>query len=378
VRDFFIANAAYWIDEFHFDGLRLDATQSMLDASDDHVIAAIVRATRAAAGERSIIIVGENEPQHTRLVRSPGRGGYGLDALWNDDFHHSAMVALTGHNEAYYEDHKGAPQEFLAAAKYGYLFQGQFYAHQGKRRGTPGFDIPPAAYVTFIQNHDQVANSAAGLRAHQLTSPGHYRAMTALMLLMPGTPMLFQGQEFAASTPFLYFADHKPDLARLVRTGRHDFLKQFPSIAALDMEGELADPGAAATFEACKLDWSEFDRHTEAVALHRDLLRLRREDPVFSRQQRGGVDGAVLGPKAFVLRFFGEDGDDRLLFVNFGRDLDRRSIPDPLVASPDGRFWRLLWSSEDPDYGGTGTAEIETPERWRIPGHAAVALTPAL
>ena len=141
VREFFVANAAYWIDEFHFDGLRIDATQSMFDASDEHVLANIVRAARDAAGERSIMIVGENEPQHTKLVRAPAQDGYGLDALWNDDLHHSAMVALTGRNEAYYEDHEGAPQEFIAAAKYGYLFQGQFYAHQGKRRGTPGLDL---------------------------------------------------------------------------------------------------------------------------------------------------------------------------------------------------------------------------------------------
>jgi maltooligosyltrehalose trehalohydrolase len=264
-RAFFIANAAYWIDEFHFDGLRLDATQSMFDASEEHVIAAMVKAARAAARDRSIVLIGENEPQHTKLVRAPERGGYGLDALWNDDFHHSAMVALTGRNEAYYEDHKGTPQEFVAAAKYGYLFQGQFYAHQGKGRGTPGLDLPPAAYVTFIQNHDQVANSALGLRAHRLTSPGRHRAMTALLLLMPGTPMLFQGQEFSTSAPFLYFADHKPELAKLVREGRHEFVSQFPSIGSDPMRPRLADPGAAATYKACKLDWSEFGSSTSGA-----------------------------------------------------------------------------------------------------------------
>jgi maltooligosyltrehalose trehalohydrolase len=374
VREFFIANAAYWIDEFHCDGLRLDATQSLFDTSDEHVIAALTRAARAAAGQRSILVIGENEPQHTRLVRAPEHGGYGLDALWNDDFHHSATVALTGRNEAYYKDHEGAPQEFIAAAKYGYLFQGQVYAHQGKRRGTPGLDLTPAAFVTFIQNHDQVANSAAGLRLHQLTSPGRHRTVTALMLLMPGTPMLFQGQEFSASTPFLYFADHKPDLAKRVREGRLKFLGQFPSLASEPVQQGVADPAAEATFAACKLDWSELETHTQAVALHRDLLRLRREDPVFSRQERGGVDGAVLGPEALVLRFFGERGDDRLLFVNLGRDLNRRSIPDPLVAPPGGRVWRLVWSSEHPDYGGAGTPDPETPERWRIPGESALVL----
>lgn len=376
VRDFFTANAAYWIDEFHFDGLRLDATQSMLDASEEHVIAAIVRAARAAAGDRSVLVVGENEPQHTRLVRPPARGGYDIDALWNDDFHHSAMVALTGRNEAYFEDHLGTPQEFISTAKYGYLFQGQYYAHQGKRRGMPGFDIPPAAYITFIQNHDQIANSPAGLRCHQLTSPGCLRAMTALMLLMPGTPMLFQGQEFAASAPFLYFADHNPELAPLVREGRHASLKQFPSIGSVAMQKRLADPDAAETFNVCKLDWSERAANTQAVSLHRDLLRLRREDAVFAQQAARKLDGAVLGAEAFVLRFFGEEEDDRLLFVNLGRDLTCRSIADPLVAPPEDRAWRLLWASEHPDYGGSGVPEIETKAGWRIPGHAAVVLAP--
>ena len=180
MREFFIANAAYWIDEFHFDGLRLDATQSIHDGSQEHVIAAMTRAARAAAGGRSIVVIGENEPQHAKLLRPPEEGGYGLDGLWNDDFHHSATVAATGRDEAYYEDHQGTPQELIAAAKHGFLFQGQFYAHQGKRRGTPGLDLPAAALVAFLQNHDQIANSARGSRLHQLTSPGRVRALTAL------------------------------------------------------------------------------------------------------------------------------------------------------------------------------------------------------
>jgi maltooligosyltrehalose trehalohydrolase len=376
-RAFFVANAAYWIDEFHFDGLRLDATQSIHDASGEHVIAEIARVCRAAAGGRSIVLIGENEPQHTRLVRPPQGGGYGLDALWNDDLHHSAMVALTGRNEAYYEDHFGEPQEFISAAKYGYLFQGQIYAHQSKRRGTPGLDLAPAAFVTFLQNHDQIANSARGLRFHQLTSPGRARAMTALILLMPGTPMLFQGQEFFASTPFLYFADHKPELAALVRQGRREFVGQFPSIGDEAMLRQLHAPEDPATFEACRLDWGEFERNRGIVDLHRDLLRLRREDPVLSAQRQGAVDGAVLGPEAFVLRFSGLDGDDRLLLVNFGRDLNRRSLPEPLVAPPDARTWRTIWSSENPAYGGTGTPPIEAEEGWHLPGQSAILMSAA-
>jgi maltooligosyltrehalose trehalohydrolase len=166
VREYFLANAGYWIEEFHFDGLRIDATQNIYDTSADHILAAVARRVRQAAGGRATLLVGENEPQHAQLVRPPAQGGYGLDALWNDDFHHSAMVAMTGRNEAYYSDYHGTPQELISALKYGWLYQGQYYTWQQKRRGTPALDLQPGVFVTFLQNHDQIANSARGLRAH--------------------------------------------------------------------------------------------------------------------------------------------------------------------------------------------------------------------
>jgi maltooligosyltrehalose trehalohydrolase len=376
VREFFIANAGYWIAEFHFDGLRLDATQNIYDTSADHILAAIARRVQQAARGRATLLVGENEPQHTRLVRPPEQGGYGLDALWNDDFHHSAMVAMTGRSEAYYTDYLGTPQELISALKYGYLYQGQYYRWQRKRRGTPGLDLAPAALVTFLQNHDQIANSGLGLRCHALTSPGRYKALTALMLLGPGTPMLFQGQEFAASTPFFYFADFQEELAQLTRQGRAKSLSQFPSLAQPETQACLLDPTASETFMRSKLDLSERQRHAEMYALHCDLLRLRREEPLFRVQRRGGMDGAVLALEAFVLRFFGTHGDDRLLVVNLGRDLDLNPAPEPLLAPPEGMVWEILWSSEDPCYGGCGTAPLEEKGYWHLPGHAAVVLRP--
>jgi maltooligosyltrehalose trehalohydrolase len=380
VRDFFASNAAYWIDEFHLDGLRLDATQNIYDDAPDpgkHILAEIGRRVRAAANGRSTIVVNENEPQHPKMVRSVEDGGYGLDALWNDDFHHSAMVALTGRSEAYYSDYRGTAQEFVSAVKYGYLYQGQWYSWQGKRRGQPGIDLDPAAFVTFIQNHDQIANSARGLRAHQLTSPGRYRAMTALLLLAPGTPMLFMGQEFAADAPFLYFADHNPDLARLVQNGRYEFLSQFPSIADPAAKGLLAQPHDPQTFERCKLDFADRQRHAGLYQLTKDLLKLRREDAALRSQQRGGVDGAVLGEQAFVLRFFTDDGMDRLLVVNFRRDLHLTICPEPLLAPPEQSKWQVALSTEDPKYGGSGTGPLDTDdEGWRVPGEAAALLIP--
>ena len=172
----------------------------------------------------------------------------------DNDFHHSAMVALTGRSEAYYSDYRGTAQEFISAIKYGYLFQGQWYSWQGKRRGQPGLDVPPDRFITFLQNHDQIAHSGRGLRAHQLTSAGRYRAMTALFLLAPNTRLLFQGQEFAASSPFLYFADHGGELGQAVREGRAGFMKQFRSAATRPLAETLPDPRDPDTFARCKLD----------------------------------------------------------------------------------------------------------------------------
>ena len=377
VRDFVLANAACWIEEYHLDGLRLDATQQIYDASPEHILAAIGRRVRAAAGGRATLLVAENEPQDVRLVRPLEVGGYGLDALWNDDFHHAAVVALTGLTAAYYSDYLGTPQEFVSAMKWGFLYQGQRYRWQKQRRGTPTFGLAPATFVTFIQNHDQIANSARGYRRHLLTSPGRYKAMTALMLLGPGTPMLFQGQEFGASAPFLYFADHKPELARLVRRGRADFLRQFPALAAPEMQAQLPDPAAPTTFEQSKLDLSERERNGEMYALHRDLLAIRREEQVFAAQRSGGVDGAVLASEAFVLRYFDGAQGDRLLLVNLGRELSIDPAPEPLLAPPAGTRWAVRWSSEDPRYGGFGTPPVEGDERWHLPSESAIVMRPA-
>jgi maltooligosyltrehalose trehalohydrolase len=377
VRELFITNAGYWIEEFHFDGLRLDATQQIYDQSPEYIVTAIGRHARQAAGRRRILMVAENEPQDTRLVRPIAEGGSGLDALWNDDFHHSAMVALTGRSEAYYSDTRGEPQEFISAAKYGYLFQGQYYHWQRNRRGTTAWGVSPASFVVFLQNHDQVANSARGLRADKLTSPGRWRAMTAVLLLSPGTPMLFQGQEFAASAPFLYFADFEQDLADAVGRGRREFLTQFPSIVDLDGRNLLADPGRVDTFTQCKLDFEERQTHAAAYALHIDLLRLRREDSAFCAQQPGGVDGAVLAPAAFALRFFTPDHlDDRVLLVNLGPDLGRPSYAEPLLAPPPNTDWICRWSSEAPEYGGNGTRELWPDGCWVVPSESAIVLSP--
>lgn len=375
VREFFTSNAAYWIDEFHLDGLRLDATQNIYDTSPEHIVAAVTEQAKKAGKGRQIIVVAENEPQLAHIVKLRENGGYGCDALWNDDFHHTAMVTLTGRREAYYIDYLGSPQELISSVKRGYLYQGQHYSWQEKRRGTPALNIEPAKFVHYLQNHDQVANSAHGLRYQYLTSPGRYRTMTALLLLAPETPLLFQGQEFAASTPFLYFSDMPAPTSDQVREGRWEFLSQFRSLAQPEMRRSLPNPSDPETFQRCKLDHSERQKHIKHYNLFCDLIKIRREDPVFRSQRLGGVDGAILAPETFLIRFFGEEGDDRLILFNFGKDADLEPSPEPLLAPPQDRYWKVIWSSEDSAYGGAGTPPPEDEDgAWRVLGEAAVVL----
>ena len=284
---------------------------------------------------------------------------------------------MTGRNEAYYTDYHGAPQEFVSAAKWGFLYQGQRYLWQKARRGQPSLDLPPWAFVSFMQNHDQIANSASSRRCHQLTSPGRFRAMTALLLLMPSTPMLFQGQEHAAAQHFYYFADHEAGLAAKVEAGRKEFLAQFRSLADPAVRETILSPQDERTFRVSKLDPGDREKHRATYNLHKDLLAIRRSDPAIRRaiagQQR--IDGAVLAGEAFVLRFFHETGD-RLLVVNLGRDLHLAPAPEPLLAPPLGQRWRVAWSSEGRHYGGCGVAQPEAADGWRIAGHAASLLVP--
>jgi maltooligosyltrehalose trehalohydrolase len=378
VRELCQANVRHWIEEYHLDGFRFDATQDLHDDGPDHILAVLAREARAAAGERRVLLVAENEPQNARIVRPAEEGGYGLDVIGNDDFHHTAFVALTGRRQGYYGPYLGSAQELVSAARFGFLYQGQWYPWQNQRRGSGTRGLPASALLHCLENHDQVANSAHGRRLHELSAPGAWRAMTALLLLGPQTPLLFQGQEFAASSPFHYFADHGGELGRAVWRGRLQFLRQFQDFAATDLASIVPDPSDPITFASSKLDWSEVAQHSQALALHADLLRLRREDGPLTPPRV--VEGAALGDAALVLRGVGErvDGfDDRLVLVNLGDELSLSPAPEPLLAPPSSEGWTLLWSSEDPCYGGTGTPPVET-EAWNLPGRSALVLAPAV
>jgi maltooligosyltrehalose trehalohydrolase len=380
-RTLVLENVAYWLDEFHLDGFRFDATQSLLDTSPVHILAEVSTVARRAAGGKSLYLVGENEPQDAKLARAVADGGYGLDALWNDDFHHAAAVALTGHREAYFVDYTGQARELLACARHGFLFQGQRYRWQKKPRGTSTRGLPPRAFVTFLENHDQLANFGLGERFWTRVAPGRLRALTALLLLGPATPLLFQGQEWNASARFAFFAELEPGLRAAVKAGRATFLEQFPRYATQEARDSFPDPASADVFRSCRLDWSERDKpaHARALALHRDLLALRRDDPTLRREGEDGVtvDGAALGDHLLVLRTLADDpNEDRLLVVNLGADREPASISEPLVAPPAGTTWRLAFSTDDPRYGGAGVRQASAPHELFLPGDAAVFFIP--
>ena len=379
VREFFITNGCYWIEEFHFDGFRFDATHAIRDSSEEYIISAVGRAARKAAGARSIILIAENDLQEAKVARPLGEGGDGLDGMWNDDFHHSAIVALTGNDVGYYSDYSGKPQEFISAAKYGFLYQGQALSWRKVLRGTPTSGVPAEAFVCFIENHDQIANTGPGERPRFQTSPGRYRAITALLLLGPWTPLLFQGQEFGASSPFLFFADVGDAAVRDgIRKGRAELLAPFLSLTEEETLQTLPAPDDRDAFSRSKLDFSERKKNRELYNLHVDLLNLRREDSRLRLQSSGGIDGAVLGPASFVLRYFSEERDDRLLIVNFGERQILKPAGEPLLAPPSGFRWETLWTSDAPRYGGADSMALATEEQWLVPAESTVALRPVL
>lgn len=369
VRDFVIENACYWISEYRLDGLRLDAVHAIYDDSPVHILADLSRHARQAADGRSVVLIAECEAQWIKTVHPVEQGGWGLDAVWSEDFHHICRVAMTGRREAYYSDYRGTAQELLSAVKRGFVYQGQRHDWQKKPRGTAVKDEPAHSFVFFVQNHDQIANHLHGDRIHAFARPARYRALAALFLLAPETPLLFMGQEFGASTPFMFFADYADRrLAESVYQGRKHFLSEFPTYATPDAQEAIPDPCDPASFQRSKLDLSERVRHADIYRLHRDLLQLRREDPVLARQDRRLIDGAVLGLQTLVLRYGTETDDDRLLVVNLGPDLSFIPAPEPLLAPVTDGTWKLVWSSDHPCYGGPGVLNPLTDEGWRLPG----------
>jgi maltooligosyltrehalose trehalohydrolase len=375
VREFMKENAAYWVREFHFDGLRLDAVHGIADTSGEHVVSEICRAARQAAPNRDVFIVGECESQDTTLLRKTGAYADGLDAIWNEDWHHSAYVALTGRRHSYFTDYQGTAAEFASMARHGFLYQGQWYSWQKKGRGGYAFGLPASRFVSFLENHDQVANTGLGERLFHHVDHARWRALTALLLLGPALPLLFQGQEFGSSQPFAYFAHHDGDLAAAVADGRLEFLAQFPGLKTAEMRARIPSPSDRDTFERGKLLDAERNADNCWFLLHRDLLRLRRDDAVLRELGTAGVrvESSAPNPTLLLIRYFADAGQ-RLLVVNFA-DEQRLAMNDPLLAAAPSSEWQQTWTSEQPQYGGHDPRSILDASPWVVPANSAILLS---
>jgi maltooligosyltrehalose trehalohydrolase len=281
VREFFLANACQWLRDYHVDGLRIDAVHAFFDRSAVHFLEELAVRVDALSHQvgRPLWLIPESDLNDPRLVRSREAGGFGLHASWSDDFHHALHAALTGERDGYYEDFGGLAPVARALERV-YVYDGAYSAHRGRRHGRRATGLPGTRFVGYLQNHDQVGNRARGERTSHLLSTGRLAVGAALVLTAPFVPMLFQGEEWAASTPFPYFCDHEdPELARAVRDGRRREFQAF----GWDPE-TIPDPGDPETFASAKLRWEERERspHRELLAWHRELIALRRATPALS------------------------------------------------------------------------------------------------
>ncbi|MGA9524513.1 MAG: malto-oligosyltrehalose trehalohydrolase [Myxococcaceae bacterium] len=342
VRELALRNAEMWIRDYHADGLRLDAVHAILDDSEVPLIQELQLRARAAAPERKIVIIAEDERNEPRLVTPVDQGGWGLDAQWADDFHHQLRRAFAGDTDGYYGDYSGSAADIATTLRKGWFYEGQTSPSRGQPRGKPADDLEAWRFVLCIENHDQVGNRATGNRLEHDVSPAAFRAMSTLLLLSPYTPLLFMGQEWNASTPFQYFTDHPEALGRAVTEGRR---KEFDAFARFAAE-EVPDPQAPETFERSKLDWAQRERppHAGVYALYRELLRLRREDPRLLEHTRGSWDAEPVGEAVRLVR----RGPDSSLcvFVN---------VRGKLAYELERDAQMLLWS-EEPRFGGALTS----------------------
>ena len=339
VRDFLVGNAAYWLDEFRFDGLRLDATHAIADKSPTHLLAEIAAAARA----RGAFVIAEDERNETEILQRPDGTGYGFDAAWADDFHHEVRVGLTGAGESYFSGYSGTAGELAGTLARGWTYCGQPYGPWGGRpRGAPCTHLPERAFVVCIENHDQIGNRARGERLEHLVSARQFRAASLLLCLSPYPPLLFMGQEWAAGTPFLYFTDHGGELGRRISAGRQ---REFEG-AGWPADAELPDPEAPATFAASKLRWQEREEpaHAATLALYREALAQRRRWLRRADLRREHWSVAAIG-QWIAIRYRLGGAELMLLAALRPGTLATSPWPDPL-APARGRVWRVLLDSE--------------------------------
>ena len=366
VREYFIQNALYWVRDFHIDGLRLDAVHAIHDTSARHVLSEITEAVHdfAREQERTVTVIAESDLNEARIVRQGDLGGYGLDAQWSDDFHHAVHTVLTGERVGYYEDF-GEVEDVAKALSSGFVYSGQYSKHRGRCHGTDCTDVPGRAFVVCVQNHDQIGNRMMGERLSHLTDYDGLKMAAGLLLLSPFVPLLFMGQEYAETSPFLYFVSHSdPSLVEAVRNGRK---REF---AAFAWRGEVPDAQDEATFLSCKLnpDLGNSGRHAALLDWYTTLITMRRTIPALSTLSKDAAAVDLPGAdRTLILRRWQED-QEIMAFFHFSDSPSTVNIP----ARHDD--WMTLLDSAGERWLGRGSRvpdHIHSAE-----GHVVLSLEP--
>jgi maltooligosyltrehalose trehalohydrolase len=345
VRTFLIENALHWLHEYHADGLRLDATHWLMDDSRPHFLAELSERARASVTGRQLLLIAEDERNLAEMIRPPAEQGWGLDAVWADDFHHQVRRLAAGDRDGYYQDYSGSLADLATTLRQGWFYTGQHSAYGGGPRGTDPSGLPLERMVICIQNHDQIGNRPFGRRLNHQIEPSLFRALSALLLFAPETPLLFMGQEWAASTPFLYFTDHHPELGRLVTEGRRAEFARFEAFADETKRVRIPDPQARSTYDASRLRWDERAQtpHAGTLELYRALLRLRRAEGALHR--RTPVDVVHVEHLGLAIRRAGDGGDDLLLVACLlGPGLYDRSTG---ASMAEGSDWTVALTTEE-------------------------------
>jgi maltooligosyltrehalose trehalohydrolase len=352
VRRFFIENALCWVHEYHVDGLRLDATHAISDDGPRHFVAELAGRVHSAVAGKSLVVIAEDSRNLAHILKPESEAGWGLDAVWSDDFHHELRRLLAGDREGYYRDYRGTTADLATTLRQGWFFCGQYSAHSGTPRGTDPAGLAPHHFVICLQNHDQIGNRALGERLHHQIEPAAYRAAAALMLCSPAVPLLFMGQEWAASTPFLYFTDHGEELGKQLTEGRRKEFAHFSHFSDPLAREKIPNPQAQSTFLASRLIWQESQRepHAAVFRLHQALLQLRQTDPALRSATTGSFTAEALDDGTVLLLRAAREGPTLLAVCRLqgsgSADLGGHATRKQLAL----KCWEVVLTTEDPAF----------------------------
>jgi maltooligosyltrehalose trehalohydrolase len=347
VRRFIKDNARHWIREYHVDGLRLDATHALIDEQDPHIVRELADAARGAA-DRPILVHAEDHRNLALMLEEAAAGGWDLDGVWADDFHHVMRRLLAGDRHGYYADFEGTTGELARVIRQGWLYTGQPTPRAHRSRGTDVSHVPMRRFVVCLQNHDQIGNRAAGDRLHHAVAAEAWRAASTVLLMVPMTPLLFMGQEWAAGTPFQFFTDLEPSLGSQITEGRRQEFADFPEFSSEAARERIPDPQAASTFAASRLRWEERDEpeHAAVLRLYQALLALRLDHRALGASD--ALEGEADAPDEGTIVIRRADGD--AVFWIVARLAGAGAVDVGALAAARGgtsRAWELVLTTED-------------------------------